>query len=141
MREPLSNPIVLYDGVCGLCNSCVQFLLKRDHHDRLRFASLQSGFASALLRKHGIDSRELNTMYVVVDYGLATESLLSRADAVLFLGQGFGGVWNVARLLRILPKWAGDRSYNLIARHRYRFFGKYESCPLLDERHRHKFLG
>jgi predicted DCC family thiol-disulfide oxidoreductase YuxK len=141
VREPVSHPIVLYDGVCGLCDRGVQFLLKRDRQDHLRFASLQSGFAAALLGKHGIDSRELDTVYVVVDYGLATESLLERADAVLFLGRRIGGVWNVVRLLQILPRWARDRSYNLVARHRYRVFGKYESCRLLDERQRHKFLG
>jgi predicted DCC family thiol-disulfide oxidoreductase YuxK len=141
VREFVSNPIVLYDGVCGFCNRGVQFLLQKDRHDWLRFASLQSGFAAALLRKHGVDSRELDTIYVVLEYGLPTESLLARADAVLFLVRGFGGVWNVVRLLKILPKWVGDRSYNLMARHRYRFFGKYESCQLLDERDRHKFVG
>jgi len=141
VREPVSNPIVLYDGVCGLCDRSVQFLLKRDRQDHLRFASLQSGFAAALLRKHGVDSRALDTIYVVVDYELATESLLARADAVLFLGREIGGVWNLLSLLKILPGWAGDRAYNLVARHRYRFFGKDGSCPLWDERDRHKFLG
>jgi predicted DCC family thiol-disulfide oxidoreductase YuxK len=140
MRKPVSNPIVLYDGVCGLCNRGVQFLLKRDRRGQLRYASLQSGFAAALLGKHGIDSRELNTIYVVVDYGLATESLLVRADAVSFLGRAIGGVWNALRLLKILPKWAGDRAYDLVARYRYRVFGKYDSCQLVDDRHRHKFL-
>ena len=141
MRKSVSNPIVLYDGVCGLCNRGVQFLLRRDREDHLRFASLQSGFAAALLRKHWVDSRELDAIYVVVDYELATESLLARADAVLFLGREIGGVWNAVRLLRILPKWARDKAYNLVASHRYRFFGKHESCPMPDERDRPKFLG
>lgn len=141
MREAVSYPIVLYDGVCGLCNLSVQFLLKRDRNDHLRFASLQSDFAIALLRQHGMDARRLDTLYVVQEYGLASENLLARADAVLFLARGFGGLWNLLRLLRLLPKWVRDRSYDLVARHRYRFFGKYESCPMLDERHRHKFLG
>ena len=141
MRETVSNPIVLYDGVCGLCNRGVRFLLKRDRHDRLRFASLQSDFARVLLRRHGVDANLLDTLYVVTDYGQLSENLLARADAIFFLARGIGGVWNVVRLLEILPRWARDRAYNLVARHRYRFFGKYESCPLMDRRHRHKFLG
>ena len=59
MRESTSNAIVLYDGVCGLCNHAVQFLVKRDRHDRLRFASLQSDFAAALLKRHGVDHQDL----------------------------------------------------------------------------------
>jgi predicted DCC family thiol-disulfide oxidoreductase YuxK len=141
VRKTVSNPIVLYDGVCGFCNRGVRFLLKRDRQDHLRFASLQSDFAGALLRRHGVDATRLDTIYVVADYGHPRENLLARADAVVFLGREIGGVWNVARLLNILPKWARDRAYNLVARHRYRFFGKYESCPLPDERDRHKFLG
>jgi predicted DCC family thiol-disulfide oxidoreductase YuxK len=140
VREPVSNPIVLYDGVCGFCNRGVQFLLKRDRHDHLRFASLQSDFAIALLRRHGLDAGQLDTIYVVADYGHPNESLRARADAVFDLMREIGGVWKMVRLLRIAPKWARDRCYDLIARHRYRFFGKYESCSLPEERHRHKFL-
>jgi predicted DCC family thiol-disulfide oxidoreductase YuxK len=141
VRETVSNPIVLYDGVCGFCNRGVRFLLKRDRQDHLRFASLQSDFAGALLTRHGVDATRLDTIYVVADYGHPGENLLARADAVVFLGRGIGGVWNVVRLLNILPKWARDRAYNLVARHRYRFFGKHESCPPPDERDKHKFLG
>jgi predicted DCC family thiol-disulfide oxidoreductase YuxK len=141
VRETVSNPIVLYDGVCGLCNRGVRFLLKRDRHDQLRFASLQSDFARVLLRRHGVDANLLDTLYAVTDYGQPSENLRARADAILFLARGFGGVWNVTRPLDILPGWVGERAYDLLARHRYRFFGKYESCPLMDRRHRHKFLG
>jgi predicted DCC family thiol-disulfide oxidoreductase YuxK len=88
-----------------------------------------------------VDSTRLDTIYVVADYGHPSENLLARADAIAFLGRGIGGVWNVAKLLNILPKWAGNRAYNLVARHRYSFFGKHESCPLPDERDRQKFLG
>ena len=140
MREPVSNPIVLYDGVCALCNRGVQFLLKRDRHDHLRFASLQSDFAIALLRRHGVDAKRLDTIYVVANFGHASENLLARTDAVFDLGREIGGVLNLVRLLKILPKSARDRCYELIARHRYRFFGKYESCSLPEERHRHRFL-
>jgi predicted DCC family thiol-disulfide oxidoreductase YuxK len=141
VREPVSNLIVLYDGVCALCNRGVRFLLKRDRHDHFRFASLQSDFASALLRRHGVDVRRLDSVYIVADYGHPNESLLARADAVFDLMRGIGGAWNAVGLLKkILPKCVRDRCYDLIAHHRYRFCGQYESCSLPEERHRHKFL-
>jgi predicted DCC family thiol-disulfide oxidoreductase YuxK len=138
--DPVTDSIVLYDGVCGLCNRGVQFLLKRDRHDRLRFASLQSDFAVALLERHGVNASDLDTVYVVVGHEQANESLLARADAVLDLMKEIGGVWHIVRLMGILPKWVRDRIYNFVARHRYQVFGKYDSCLLPEERYRHKFL-
>ena len=83
MPEPTSTTIVLYDGVCGLCNRLVQFLLKRDPHDRFRFASLQSDFSTELLKRRGIDALDLDTVHVVVDYGKPGEKVLSRSDAII----------------------------------------------------------
>jgi predicted DCC family thiol-disulfide oxidoreductase YuxK len=138
--EPLSSPIVFYDGVCGLCNRLVQFLLKRDRHDRLRFASLQSEFASSLLKRHGLDSRDLDTVYLVLDYKQSSERVLARSDAILYLLRQLGGVWGIAGLGRVLPKWVRDGIYKIIAGNRYRVFGKYDNCLLPEEEHRHKFL-
>jgi predicted DCC family thiol-disulfide oxidoreductase YuxK len=104
----MSQPILLYDGVCGLCNRLTQFLLKRDRHDRLLFASLQSEFAAAILSRHGKDSHDLDTVYVVTDYEQPTEELL--------------------------------RLYHLVARNRYKVFGKHETCMLPEPKHRRKFL-
>ena len=140
MLEPLSNPIVFYDGVCGLCNRLVRFLLKRDRHDRLRFASLQSEFAASLLKRHGLDSRDLDTVYLVLDYKQSSERVLARSDAILYLLRQLGGVWGIAGLGRVLPKWVRDGVYKIIAGNRYRVFGKYDTCLLPEEKHRHKFL-
>src|SRR6266550_6041684 len=125
-----SNPIILYDGVCGLCNRLVQFILKRDQRDYFRFASLQSEFASALLQKHGRDPRDLDTVYVVVDYAQPAERLLARSDAILFLLRQLGGIWKLASLANILPRTMRDAIYKLVARNRYRVFGRYDSCLL-----------
>jgi len=135
-----SNPIVLYDGICGLCNRLVQFLLKRDTHDRFRFASLQSEFANNLLTHHGLDPNDLDTVYVVKDYGQSDERLLARSDAVLFMLTQLGGFWQVACLARALPGALRDAVYKVVARNRYRIFGKYESCMLPEAKHRAKFL-
>ena len=136
----MSNPIVLYDGVCGLCNRLTQFLLKRDHHDRLRFASLQSEFAAVILKRHGKDASDLDTVYVVQDYGEANERLLARSDAIICLGQELGGIWSAAVLAKALPRFLRDWLYNLVARNRYRVFGKYDSCMIPEPKHRRKFL-
>lgn len=135
-----SNPIVLYDGVCALCNRLNQFLLKRDVHDRLLFASLQSSLAESLLKRHGADPRDLDTVYVVLDYNQPGERLLARSDAILHLLAQLGGIWKLARAGRLLPKPLRDALYGVVARNRYRVFGKYESCMLPDPKHRHKFL-
>jgi predicted DCC family thiol-disulfide oxidoreductase YuxK len=135
-----SNPIVLYDGVCGLCNHLVQFLLKRDTKDRFRFASLQSEFAQTLMTKHGVDPHDLDTVYVVKDYGNANETLLGRSDAILYMLSELGGVWKLIGVGRVLPKAFRDAVYKIVARNRYRVFGKHESCMLPEPKHRTKFL-
>ena len=140
MPTPDSKPIVLYDGICGLCNHLVQFLLKRDTHDRFRFASLQSEFANRLLRRHGVDPQDLDTVYVVRDYGQPNEILLARSNAILDMLTQLGGLWTVAGVGRVLPKAFRDAVYKVVARNRYRVFGKHESCMLPEPKHRAKFL-
>ena len=140
MPIPESHPILLYDGICGLCNRLVQFLLKRDTNDRLRFASLQSEIAKKLLRPYGADPQDLDTVYVVKDHGRAEETLLARSDAVLYLLEELGGVWKLAVVGRLLPRPLRDAIYKFVARNRYSVFGKYESCLLPEPKQRAKFL-
>ena len=140
MPKPNAPTVVLYDGVCGLCNRLNQFLLKRDGHDRFRFASLQSEVAAQLLQRHGADAIDLDTVYVVVDYGKPGERLLSRSDAILHVLQRVGGIWSFAGAGKILPKSLRDAFYNLVATNRYRVFGKYDVCLMPEERFKHKFL-
>ena len=140
MPIPESQPIVLYDGVCGLCNGLVQFILKRDVHDRFRFATLQSEFSETLLKRHGADSRDLDTFYLVIDYGQPGERVLMRSDAILYVAGTLGGVWRLAGAGRILPKLLRDAMYRVVARNRYRVFGKHESCLLPSPAQRAKFL-
>jgi predicted DCC family thiol-disulfide oxidoreductase YuxK len=142
------NPIILYDGVCGLCNRFVQFVLRHDRKDRFRFAALQSNFARTILERHSLNPEALDTVYLVLDYGQSTEDcgqsserLLSRNEAASAVLKELGGVWRLwAKVLDFLPKRFRDWRYGLVARNRYRFFGKYEICPLPDPRNRHKFL-
>jgi predicted DCC family thiol-disulfide oxidoreductase YuxK len=135
------HPIILYDGVCGLCNRLVQFILKHDHDGRLRFASLQSDFSARVLSRHGINNTDLDTFHVVLNYEQPDERVLSRSDAVLQVGRELGGRWKaLAVIAQPLPRVVRDPLYRLIARYRYRVFGKYDACMLPDPSQRDRFL-
>lgn len=140
MREAEAKAIVLYDGVCGLCNRAVQFLLKRDRHDRLQFASLQSDLAAKVLNRHGMNPKGLDTVYAVLNYGEPNETLLAKGDAFLFFAGVIDGVWGVASVVKVVPRPVRNWLYDFVARHRYQVFGKSESCMLPDPKQRHKFL-
>jgi predicted DCC family thiol-disulfide oxidoreductase YuxK len=135
-----SKTLVLYDGVCGLCNGLNQFLLARDPDDHFRFASLQSEFAASLLKDCEINSLDLNTVYVLAEYGQPSQRLLARSDAILYVLGRLGGAWSFLQAARVLPKVFRDALYNLVAGNRYRIFGKYEVCLMPEEKYRKKFL-
>ncbi len=138
---PVANPIILYDGVCGLCNSLVQFLLKHDKDGRLRFASLQSDFAEKVLRRHGFDAKDLDTLHVVENYDQPNERVLQRSDAILRAGRELGGFWTASSsVARIVPRPLRDLAYRFVATNRYRVFGKYDTCMLPDPTQRSRFL-
>jgi len=133
-----ANPILLYDGVCGLCNRFVQFTLKHDGAVHFRFASLQSGYAARILHARGLNPQDLDTIYVIDP---PNARLLARSDAVIFMLHKLGGFWRAASVaLGIFPKKLRDWGYRAVARRRYRVFGKYESCLLPDQKYRDRFL-
>jgi predicted DCC family thiol-disulfide oxidoreductase YuxK len=136
-----NHPIILYDGVCGLCNRLVQFVLKRDRADVFRFAALQSEFAAQVLTRHGANPQDLDTMYTVLNYGGPGETLPARSDAVLAVLERLGGMWSaLAGVARIFPLRIRNFFYHLVAGTRYRIFGKYDACPLPTPDQRAKFL-
>ena len=137
----MADPIILYDGVCGLCNRLVQFLLKHDKQGRLRFASLQSDFAAKVLQRHGIDPKDLDTLHVIENYEQPGERVLQRSDAILRAGRELGGFWSVsAATATVIPRALRDVVYRLVARNRYRVFGKYDTCMLPEPNQRSRFL-
>ena len=138
---PTAGPILFYDGVCGLCNTLVQFLLRHDKRGRLRFASLQSDLAEKVLRRHGFDPKDLDTLHVVENYEQPDERVFQRSDAVLRAGRELGGHWSVlAAIVKIVPRPLRDVAYRFVAQNRYRVFGKYETCMLPDPNQRSRFL-
>ena len=136
-----SNPIILYDGVCGLCNRLVKFLLKHDKDGRLRFASLQSEFAEKVLRRHGFDAKDLDTVHVVENYDQPGERVLQRSDAILRAGRELGGFWGTSSsVAQVVPRPIRDLVYRFVATNRYSVFGKYDTCMLPDPNQRSRFL-
>jgi predicted DCC family thiol-disulfide oxidoreductase YuxK len=132
--------LVLYDGVCGLCDHFVRFLLRIDGQDRLRFAALQGTLGSEILKQAGRTADALSTVLVVADYQEPGQRLLERSDAALFAIASAGGIYRAAAALRIVPRFFRDAVYDLVARWRYRVFGRFDACPIPGPRTRAKFL-
>jgi predicted DCC family thiol-disulfide oxidoreductase YuxK len=137
----MSHPILLYDGVCALCNRFVQFTLRHDRNAIFRFTSLQSALAAGILTRHNVNATALDTVYVVLNHQLPDDSLLSRSEAVLFVLKQMQGVYRpTASVLQLLPKFLRDAAYNTVARHRYRIFGRSETCTLPPDADPTRFL-
>ena len=137
----MTHPILLYDGVCGLCNRMNQFVLRHDRAGVFRFASLQSALAARVLARHGADAADLDTVYVVVNPDQPDEHLLARSDAVIFVLKQLGGFWGLTGfVLQFKPRFLRDWGYRVVARNRYRFFGQSETCFLPSPENRDRFL-
>lgn len=133
--------VVFYDGVCGLCNRFTQFLLARDRAGRIAFAPLQGPNARARLPRYGVDPADLDTVYVIADWDLPGERIYARAPAVLHALRQLGGAWSLAaRLAGLVPGPIADAIYDLIARRRYRVFGRYDTCPLPKPEWKGRFM-
>ena len=133
--------LILYDGVCGLCNGLNQFVLKRDPSNKFRFASLQSPLAHRILKRYGRNADDLDTFYVIENYERESERLWDKARAGLFVLSEVGGLWRFFSLLQIIPTFILNFGYDLIAKSRYRIFGKFDSCLIPAPQYKEKFLG
>jgi predicted DCC family thiol-disulfide oxidoreductase YuxK len=138
--EAAGAHLVLYDGVCGLCSRLVQFLLAHDHRAVFNFAALQSATGQAVVEQAGGDAHQLTTFYVLANYGTSDARLFKKSDAALFVAGELGWPWKAARLLRIVPKTFLDRLYDVVARTRYRVFGRYEQCLMPPAEFRSRFV-
>jgi predicted DCC family thiol-disulfide oxidoreductase YuxK len=132
--------LVLYDGICGLCSRLVQFLLAHDQRAVFNFASLQSPTGQAVVKQVGGDVHQLTTFYVFANYRTPDARVLKKSDAALFVAGELGWPWRSVRLLRFLPKAFLDLAYDVVARSRYRVFGRYEQCQLPPPEFRSRFV-
>ena len=118
----MGHPVILFDGVCNLCNRSVQFFIRRDRDALFRFASLQSDFGQSFLQKHGL-AREHFSSFILVEDGIYH----TKSTAVLKALEYLPG-WSWMRVFFIVPVFLRDGLYQVIARNRYRWFGKKEHC-------------
>ena len=136
----MGRHLILYDGVCGLCNRMNQFVLARDPQGIFAFAAQQSETGREYLRRFGADPAALTTLHLIADYRTATPQFLGRARAVLFIVGQLGRPWSWLRLFRMLPDSVSNSGYDLVARNRYDLFGQYDSCPLPTPETRARFI-
>lgn len=128
--------VVLFDGVCNLCNSSVNWIIDHDKRDEFRFASLQSAYGQEVIRKFNLQGDYLNTVILVEN-----EKLYTRSAAVLRILMHIGGFYKLAGIFWLVPGIVRDVVYNYIARNRYKWFGKKESCRIPTPELKSKFLG
>jgi predicted DCC family thiol-disulfide oxidoreductase YuxK len=130
-----AHPVLLFDGVCNLCHGTVRFVLDRDRAARFRFAPLQSGVGRALLADFALDPDDLDTVVLIDAAGAHT-----RSEAALRTVRALGAPWSWLWPLAAIPRPLRDTAYDFVARHRYRWFGKKDACPLPRPEWRDRFL-
>ncbi len=132
-------PVLLYDGVCGFCNKTVQLLLDADQRGTLRFAALQSNFGGRVLVRHA-ELANVDSVIYVEGAGTENEQVFVRSAAALQIAAYLGGFWRVFLAAYVIPRPLRDAVYDLIARYRYRFFGKHDACMLPAPEVRARFI-
>lgn len=131
----MENPIVLFDGVCNLCNGAVRFIIGADKREKFRFASLQSESGQSLLRKHGLPTDSFDSFVLIKG-----DQCFVKSSAVLNCSKELGGIFRLFYVFIVLPKPLRDFVYDLVAKSRYQLFGRNESCLVPTPALRQRFL-
>ncbi|SFE75496.1 thiol-disulfide oxidoreductase DCC family protein [Alteribacillus iranensis] len=129
------HAVILFDGVCNVCHSSVQFIIRRDREAYFRFASLQSETAASLLSSVGLSSSDMSSIVLLEGDRYFTES-----TAVLRICKRLDGLWSMLYVLRLVPSFIRDPLYRLFAKNRYRFFGKKDQCMVPTPDIKERFL-
>lgn len=129
------SAVIVFDGVCALCNRWVRFLLRFDRKGRYRFAAMQGQQGSAMLRAHGLDPQDPMSFLLLDAQGTWTDT-----DAILRVLAGLGGGWRLSGVLKVLPRGLRDAAYRALARNRYRWFGRNDACHLPAPEQAARFL-
>jgi predicted DCC family thiol-disulfide oxidoreductase YuxK len=133
MKSNPEDSIIFFDGVCGLCNGFVDFVLRIDHSALFKFSPLQSDFAAQRLPKEYIN--DLDSVVVIID-----GNVLRKGAAVFAVFQKLGGAWAILSIFGKLPTGIVNSGYDLVASNRYKIFGKKETCRLPTPSERERFI-
>lgn len=131
----MQQSVVFFDGVCNLCNGAVQFIIRHDKRNTFKFAALQSDEGIKLLKEVGYQSVAPDTILL-----LHKGKLYSRSTAALKIARELNGLWPMLYASMVIPKFIRDAAYNLIARNRYKIWGKQDSCWIPTPELKAKFL-
>ena len=133
---PKNKKIILFDGVCNLCNSAVQFIIKHDTKDVFRFVALQSEFGQEILKHIGLNPKNIDSI-ILYEPGIA---YYYKSSAAIQIAKNLGGIWHYGTVFRIIPTGISNKLYDYIAKNRYKWYGKKESCMIPTEELKSKFL-
>lgn len=127
--------VIIFDGLCNLCNNKINFVIRNDKKDYFRFAPLQSEIGKKQLAKHHIHQHNFNTFFL-----LENNKTYKQSTAVLRIIKKLDGLWPILYVLIIIPAFMRNVIYNIIAKNRYKWWGKRDSCAVPDGANLEKFL-
>jgi predicted DCC family thiol-disulfide oxidoreductase YuxK len=127
--------IVLFDGVCNFCNSSINFVIDRDSKRRFKFASLQSETGQRILRVHHLPNNSFDSIILVNE-----ENVFQKSDAALEIARQLDGMWKVFYVFKIIPTFIRDFFYDIVAKNRYKIFGKSDTCRIPTPELKNRFL-
>ena len=127
--------IILFDGVCNLCNETVKFVIQRDRQEIFKFAPLQSAFGQQVLKENGLDLNDFNSFIYLRD-----GKLIQKSTAALEMAKDLKHMWQLLYVFILVPRPIRDFVYSFIAQNRNRIFGMHESCMIPDKPIQHRFI-
>ena len=133
---PKNKKIILFDGVCNLCNSSINYVIDNDQKDVFRFVSLQSDLGQTIQEHLGIENKSLDTIILYIP----NKGYYIKSTAALKIMAAFSGPWKLMQVFIIIPTSIRDIVYNYIAKNRYKWYGKQESCRIPKIELKKKFL-
>lgn len=130
-----NRPILLFDGICNFCDQSVQFVIRHDKLNTFKFAALQSKVGQELLKKYNLPTENFDSFVFI-----SNDRCYQKSTAALHVCRGLGGIWRILYLLIVIPRPLRDRFYNLVAKNRYKWFGKKDQCMIPSPEVRKRFL-
>lgn len=133
---PKDKKIILFDGVCNLCDSTVQYLIKRDNKDVFRFVALQSPLGQEIIDHIGIDTSKTDSIILYEP----NKAYHYKAEAAIKIAAALGGIYHIMQVFLVLPKSFNNAVYDYVAKNRYKWYGKKDECMIPTPEMKAKFL-